>query len=170
VSAGATGMDLAVVRNGGAGPIEPLLTAKGNQTSATVSNDGSWLAYTDDVTGREELYVRRTSDGQPVQVSMEGGGEAAWSPDGRLLYYRAETPNGPTMVVAAFDPTTGAVGTRTALFAMDRYIPSSPHRNYDVSADGRRFAFVRGFDVNEVVVLQNVRALFEARRKTGAAQ
>ena len=169
-SAGATGMDLAVVRNRGAGPIEPLLTAKGNQTSATVSNDGNWLAYTDDVTGREELYVRRTSDGQPVQVSMEGGGEAAWSPDGRLLYYRAETPNGPTMVVAAFDPTTGAVGTRTALFAMDRYIPSSPHRNYDVSADGRRFAFVRGFDVNEVVVLQNVRALFEARRKTGATK
>jgi hypothetical protein len=53
---------------------------------------------------------------------------------------------------------------------MDRYIPSSPHRNYDVSADGRRFAFVRGFDVNEVVVLQNVRALFEARRKTGATK
>ena len=170
VGSGGDGFDLAIVRNGGAGPLEALLTARGNQTSPTVSTDGRWLAFTDDRSGRDEVAVRRIDGGELIPVSADGGREPAWSVDGRSLYYLGDTPAGPRMFVATFDPTAGRVGVPTSLFPVERYIPASPHRNFDLAPDGRRFAFVRGFDVNEIVVLQNVRALFEARRKTGATQ
>ena len=41
--------------------------------------------------GRAEIYVRAfQGPGLAVQVSDSGGNEAAWSPDGQRIYYRAK--------------------------------------------------------------------------------
>ena len=118
-----------------------------------VSPDGRWLAYASNASGRHEVYVRPFErPGAPVLVSEGGGTEPAWSRDGRRVFYR-----GARHVVAA-TVAAGArlsVVDRRALF-VDGFDGEMPHRNYDVSADGRGLVMVapqRPAETETVVVL-----------------
>ncbi len=56
------------------------------------SPDGKWVAYHSNETGRFEIYVRPFSggpaeSGQKIQISLQGGSFAAWSRDGKELFY-----------------------------------------------------------------------------------
>ncbi len=52
------------------------------------SNDGHWLAYTSNESGRGEVYVQRfPGPGEKVQVSTDGGTNPVWSHDGKQLVY-----------------------------------------------------------------------------------
>jgi len=75
-----------------------------------------------------------------VQVSQDGGTEPAWSADGQRLFFRGER----RMYVATVrDRSELAVTDRRVLFtdAFDGDMPM-PHRNYDVSKDGRHFVMI----------------------------
>ena len=54
------------------------------------SPDGHWIAYTSSQeSGAYEVWVRAyPGGGQRTQVSVGGGHDAVWSPDGRELFYR----------------------------------------------------------------------------------
>ena len=54
-----------------------------------LSPDGQWIAYvTTETDVRFEVYVQRFPDlGEKQQISINGGLEPRWSPDGRALYY-----------------------------------------------------------------------------------
>jgi Tol biopolymer transport system component len=123
------------------GKAQPLVTAPQRQFSAQWSDDGRWLAYVSDESGRNEVYVLAfPSTGQRVQVSTEGGNEPVWSHDGRELFYR-----GGQKVWAVDVRATPAfsVGTARALFA-DTFIGSpNGSTGYSVSADGKRFLFAQ---------------------------
>ena len=75
---------------------DPLLAARFATLGPRVSPDGHWLAYMSDESGRHEVYVREfQSDGDVPRVgaawmvSVAGGREPRWRPDGRALYYVA---------------------------------------------------------------------------------
>ncbi len=54
------------------------------------SNDGRWVAYTSNESGRFEVYVRAFPEGTAaVQLATEGGLNPVWTVDGRQLFYRA---------------------------------------------------------------------------------
>ena len=63
----------------------------GNQRFPDWAPDGLHLVYHSDRTGRFELYVVERDSGArwgaPRQLTTEGGQDARWSPDGRLIAY-----------------------------------------------------------------------------------
>jgi eukaryotic-like serine/threonine-protein kinase len=116
--------------------------------SPSISPDGRWLAYASRESGRWEVYVQGfpTATGK-YQISNGGGGEVAWSRDGRTLYYFA-----PAQVYP------GATHTGNIYFAVDistssgfsasaprrvfddpeqKYVVTGPVPSLDVAPDGR---------------------------------
>ncbi len=150
--------DIAIVRNAGRGPIEPLVATRFDETFPDVSPDGRWLAYTSDQTGRVEVYVRPLDrEGDEIRISTAGGDEPMWGPNGRELFYRALGDNSVALTVAtlSFQPRV-AVTARQALFDVADMATSTPHSNYDVSPDGRSFAMVRRNPASRIVVIQHL--------------
>jgi serine/threonine protein kinase len=84
------GMDLwALPMADNAQPREVVRT-QFNERHGQFSPDGRWIAYQSDRSGRDEVYVRPFSDGgSDIPVSIDGGGQARWNPDGRELFFVA---------------------------------------------------------------------------------
>jgi Tol biopolymer transport system component len=83
-----------------------------------------------------------------VRISTEGGGEPAWSPDGKELFYRVgdrlmgvRVETSPTFTAAV--PRVLLTGSYVAGGGLD-----AP-RLYDVSPDGKRFLFIKPVEKNE---------------------
>jgi eukaryotic-like serine/threonine-protein kinase len=85
-----TGMDLWVM---GAEPGQVprvFVGGAGDQCCGEFSPDGRWVAYVATDSGRPEVFVRPfASPGEPIQVSVSGGGAPAWRRNGQVLYYVA---------------------------------------------------------------------------------
>jgi len=117
-------------------------------TSAQLSPDGRWLAYTTNESGSSQIVVQSFPDlsRDKRQVSTSGGYEPRWRADGRELFYLA--PDGTLMSVEvpkgeAFEP-----GTPTALFATGIEVASAlsgrrPDFYYAPAANGERFMLNR---------------------------
>jgi serine/threonine-protein kinase len=119
------------------GESEPttFLRTRFNENTAAFSPDGRWVAYTSHDSGRREIYVREfPGAGKKTRVSVEGGDQASWSPDGKELYFL----NGHKMMAAVVVRRQEelAFGTPRTLFEA----PYETHwlgKHYDVSPDGR---------------------------------
>ena len=123
----------------------PFLATPFNELNARFSPDGRWVAYTSDVSGTSEIYVRPFHEsGGTWRVSNRGGQTPTWKGDGREIYYLA-----PDSVLMAA-PVTGAApfqtGTPTPLFKVAVSDAADPQ--FDVSPDGKRFL------VNEQISLK----------------
>ncbi len=114
-----------------------LLASEFAEMAPTLSPDGRWMAYTSNVAGDLEVFVRPFPDvtESRTQVSINGGTEPAWSRDGDALYYRTSD----ALMAASFTAdTTFRVDARAELFAMGpRYIDRWWSRSYDVGRSGR---------------------------------
>jgi Tol biopolymer transport system component len=168
-------LDIAINRNGGRGPIEPIVATRFIEEYPALSPNEQWLAFTSNQSGREEVYVRRlVGEGEQIQVSVGGGTEPVWNPDGRELIYRsgtnAEARAEPTITAAtiATRPTL-AVTSRKALFPGAGIVTANPHGNFDISPDGKRFALVRSNPSARVMVIQNLATMVAKRRAGGRA-
>jgi Tol biopolymer transport system component/tRNA A-37 threonylcarbamoyl transferase component Bud32 len=153
--------DAAIVRNAGKGPLEPLVASPFAEQYVGASPDGRWISFVSDQSGRDEVYVRDLAGrGDQVLVSLDGGNEAVWSPDGKELFYR-ETKEGDPYLVAAGIATTPAlrVTGRKRLFPVADIVGTGPHANYDISPNGKTFAMVRRSPAARIVVIQNLPAL-----------
>jgi serine/threonine-protein kinase len=117
------------------GSLTPLVRTSANERGPEFSSNGHWLAFTSDVSGRDEVYVQAyPGPGAPIQISTGGGREPVWSPDGTELFYR----QGDAMMAVSVE-TDGdvAAGPPVKLFE-GRYATEYlgvPH--YDVAPDGR---------------------------------
>jgi eukaryotic-like serine/threonine-protein kinase len=109
------------------------------------SPDGHWLAYSSEVTGRLEVYVRpfpANEAGGQQMVSLGGGGYPLWRRDGKELYYRslgnkvmavAVTPAGSLSTALKF-------GQPKELFSPGTFAPTNgPYYEWDATADGSKF-------------------------------
>jgi len=133
-----TGGDLWVLAPDG--KTRPLAVTPFNELSANVSPDSAYAAYSSDESGRSEVYaVPMSGAGDRLTVSTEGGSGPVWSRDGKELFYRA----GDDLVsveVLSLKPLR--LGARKRLFDVSAFEPAYFH-DFDVSADGQRFLFIR---------------------------
>jgi dipeptidyl aminopeptidase/acylaminoacyl peptidase len=123
-------------------PAWPLAATPADETTARVSPDGRWVAYTSDRSGRAEVYVdsyRRP--GRPVAVSSGGGIHPVWRGDGRELYYWSDGVLTAVQLGAAAGDAPPAVRARTPLFRAP--YQGQVNTMYDVSPDGERCGVVR---------------------------
>jgi serine/threonine-protein kinase len=125
-------------------PPIPLLQSSADEVAPAVSRDGRWLAYVSNESGRAEVYVRSFPGmGARFTVSLEGGTEPMWSPQGGELFYRS----GPMMLVAEVRAgSTFEVLRRTPLFSDVAYAVDLTHQEYDVTPEGGHFVMVRNLD------------------------
>jgi len=125
----------------------PLLRTKFNEFQPKLSPDGRWMAYVSDESGRDELWVRAfPSMGQKTQISNDGGGEPAWSRDGRELFY--VTTDNPAAGCRLMAVNVGATptfrpGTPRKLFEGPYAITPAFGQSFDVSRNGKRFLMVK---------------------------
>ena len=121
---------------------ELIFDSKFNETAATLSPDGKWLAYVSDESGQLEVYVVSFPElGQRQQVSRDGGAEPLWAPNGGELFYRRSDSMMavPVLLGARFD-----AGAPVELFSGPFQRGGARSTNtYDVSPDGRRFLMIR---------------------------
>ena len=119
-----------------------LTDAKADEYDPAVSPDGGLFAYTSNATGREEVFVRSVADpgGGRFQVSVDGGNEPRWAPNGRELFYRTGRSEMMSVPVNGGDRFTS--GTPVPLFRDPTLATDNYHHAYDVSPDGRRFLMI----------------------------
>ncbi|MGN6392322.1 MAG: protein kinase domain-containing protein [Gemmatimonadales bacterium] len=168
-SVGGGGTDVAINRNAGHGPLEPLVASRFDEQFVGVSPDGRWISFVSNQSGREEVYVRDLAgERDQVLVSADGGNEPVWSPDGRELFYRETQQQDPHLVAAgiATSPALTVTG-RKRLFPIGDIAGTNPHPNYDISPDGKTFVMVRRSPAARVMVIQNLPALVRRLRAGG---
>jgi hypothetical protein len=91
--------------------------------------------------GHDDVYaIPISGPGERVMVSLEGGTGPVWSRDGRELFYRAGDDL-MTVEVRATNPTL-VLGERRRLLDVSAF-ESQYFHEFDVSADGARFLFIR---------------------------
>ncbi len=66
----------------------PFVATPFDESGASFSPDGRWVAYQSNASMRNEVYVRRYPLGpEQWQISNAGGESPMWSPDGKELFY-----------------------------------------------------------------------------------
>ncbi len=137
----------------------PIANTLAIEMQPRISPDGRWVAYVAEERGWQVFVRPFPGPGERVQVSVAGGQEPVWSPDGSRLYYR----DGRHLIAASFAPSGGFVITgRTAVFEDPFTFGDAPHANYDVSRDGR-FLMVRGTRDARLQVVHNWLGEFRTR-------
>jgi Tol biopolymer transport system component/predicted Ser/Thr protein kinase len=135
---GATGFDVWIFHLGDR-KTEPFLQSRFNEIGPRFSPDGRWLAYASDESGRYEVYVQPyPGPGGKWQISTEGGTEPVWARNGELFYRNGEK----VMVVETNLRPSFSAGNPKVLFE-GRYANYQSFPDYDVTADGQRFLFLK---------------------------
>ncbi len=127
------------------GATVPLIaTAEFAEQDPALSPDGRWLAYTSDLSGRNEVYVSPfpNVDSGRVPVSTEGGFGPRWAHSGRELFF----VDADRRLVAAEVETASGFGVleRETLFALgSEYFVIEGADFYDIAPDDQRFLMAR---------------------------
>jgi len=129
---------------GSSAPI-PVAVSSFDETRGQFSPDVKWVAYESTESGQPDIYVKAFNrPGAPQRISVDGGSEVRWNPNGRELFYIG--PNARMMAVAfTADPRgeTFEVAAARELFQTHILRRGCQDANYKtqyaVSADGQRF-------------------------------
>jgi Tol biopolymer transport system component len=114
-----------------------------NERLAQFSPDGTWIAYQSDKTGRFEIYVQSfPGPGGDSRVSIDGGAQVRWNPNGQELFYLATDDR--LMAVPIRVVSNGKVveaGTPRGLFTttVGSTALNTNRQQYAVSPDGQSF-------------------------------
>jgi serine/threonine-protein kinase len=159
---------VSVTEEGGhlkAGAPEQFLTSSANDTFASFSPDGRWLAYASTEAGATDVFVRAfpqpaSGSGSRWQISTNGGTAPVWSRSGRDLFYQS----GDQIMAASYAVTGDTfVPGKPRLWVPTRVAPGRPDTYaWDLAPDGKRVALLApvdssdaGTQEHEVVLLQN---------------
>jgi serine/threonine-protein kinase len=125
-------------------------SARAIETMPRLSPDGRMIAFITDESGQNEVVVQPfPGPGGRLQISAGGGSEPVWSRDGKRLFYR-----GDGHLIAATLATTPSLGiaARDTVLTDDYQFAANPHANYDVSADGAHFVFLKPVSAGNMIV------------------
>ena len=118
------------------GERKPLLFLKTphNESSATFSPDGRWIAYESNASGRSEVYVRPFPVKEGVfPISRDGGWSPRWRGDGKELFFLSLDG----ILMSAVIETGLAAALPKPLFSTT--LRPGNGRPYAVTRDGQRF-------------------------------
>jgi Tol biopolymer transport system component len=123
----------------------PVLAAPGyGERKPELSADGRWFAFVSNVTGSDQVYVRRFpgDDSPQWSISRQGGTAPRWSRDGRELFFLGADH---AMYAVALRGTDDLdVGVPRRLFTLpDDIEVAGVDFTYDVSSDAQRFFMAR---------------------------
>ncbi len=143
----ASGADIGYIDLEEDGAFVPFLATPFQESEASFSPDGRWVAYQSNESGRSEVYVRPFPPaGGRWQVSDEGGAYARWAKDGSELYYRTDEG---VMAVNIQVTGDGFGASRPRLIASGNFVGGlggvtvggMTFADYDVAPDGRFVMF-----------------------------
>ncbi|MBI4718189.1 MAG: PD40 domain-containing protein [Planctomycetes bacterium] len=160
-----TGRDIYVASLSGTAEPTALLQGAHSEDQPALSPDGLWLAYTSDESGAPKVYLTRLPDGQSKwQVSTAEGVFAAWSPDGKRLYFV-----GPDITVYEVELTTEPRVMLTPPRAVldGSKLGVDPYIGFNLTADGKSMVFIRSADTDgaqAIGVIENWFTEFQNRR------
>ncbi len=141
----------------GSGAVRRVEQSRPTEAYPALSPDGRWLAYVSDESGRQEVYLRPyPSPGGRVLISLNGGSEPVWSPDGGEITYREDSGGGARLIAVRIDETDGIrVTERVPLFDVGDYVIAEDHANYDVLPDGSGFVMVKSPQAGQIQIVQH---------------
>jgi len=142
--------DIVAVQPGRGGVADSLLDSPYDERAATLSPDGTWLAYVSNETGADEVFVRPFPDveGGKWQVSSGSAGAPLWAHDGRTLFYAG----GGDMNAVDVDPGPPfVVGQPRVLFPLPTGVRQSSLSvlgagQVALTSDDQRFLMIRNVD------------------------
>jgi serine/threonine-protein kinase len=118
----------------------PVIVATSVVTDVSVSSlspNGQWVAYS---TGGQVFVQSFATGGGRSQVSVAGGAEPKWSPDGRTLYYA----QGDNLMAVPLEPGNAFVpGKPRMLFGALSPPITDSGQTYAVAPSGNRFLMLR---------------------------
>jgi hypothetical protein len=144
-----------------------FLQTRFDEKDGRFSPDGHWVAYTSNVSGRSEIYIRAFNGaadagaGSVYQVSLDGGLFGTWRRDGKELYWVG--PGGRMMAASiVVKGTTLESGPPVELFQAPIFggglDVNTGGREFDVGPDGRFLInTVKEGSANAITLLQNWR-------------
>jgi Tol biopolymer transport system component/predicted Ser/Thr protein kinase len=118
----------------------PWLATDFSEAHARFSQDGTWVAYSSNVSGRQEVYLRPfEGNGQPVAVSTDGGSHPIWRRDAGELFFLS--PGDDVMAVTLTRSGASITpGKPQRLFRIPlNDITRRTWAPYAVASDGQRF-------------------------------
>ena len=123
--------------------VQRFLQSRAADGAPQFSPDGHWLAYASEESGRREIFVQAyPGAGGKWQISVDGGNEPQWNPNGKEIFYRS----GDKMMAVDVSTQEGfVVGKPRELFE-GHYVHTGGvyvRANYDVSPDGQRFLMLK---------------------------
>jgi eukaryotic-like serine/threonine-protein kinase len=121
---------------GGGKPI-PVLDRVDRQSNARLMpGSNAWLAYQSSESGNSEVYLTHfPSGGAKYQVSVEGGTQPVWSPDGKRLHYLDARQR---LIVVDVQAGKDSVNVGAARILFQTGVRASfVGGGYDVARDGR---------------------------------
>jgi eukaryotic-like serine/threonine-protein kinase len=107
----------------------PLVVAPFDQSEASVSPDGKWLAYVSNESGQNEVFVQAMNDpGARAQISSDGGIQPRWVRSSNELLFLIKDK----IMSVKFAPGGGLNPGKPVLLFQDK----PAWAGYDVAADG----------------------------------
>jgi serine/threonine-protein kinase len=120
----------------------PLLNSPLDEAQPALSPDGRWLAYSAKDGGQWQIYVQPFPDlNGKWQVSIDGGQEPLWSPNGKELFFRA----GDRLLSVAIDGSNGfkPSAPQTLFTGNFQHESITMLPGYGVLPDGKHFLMLR---------------------------
>lgn len=147
---------------------QPLVQTEASESDGFFSPDGQWLAYESDESGRQEVYVQPFQrSGSRTRLSRDGGGNAAWHPSGKEVFFLSQD-----RAVMSVEVEIDGAGFKATppkpLLRLPLEGPGSFLSGFGVSADGKRFLMdlrVPGPDADAVTVVLNWTSLLGQDQK-----
>jgi serine/threonine protein kinase/Tol biopolymer transport system component len=141
-----TSRDLYARRVTGDTTLVPLAASPNTpEYSPRLSPDGRWLAYVSNESSQPEVYISPfpNTNTSRTQVSLNGGTEPLWAPNGKELFYQTSAAEFIAARIEAAPPAL-RVTARTPLFSRAAFKRGATVGTmYGVSPDGQRFIMTR---------------------------
>ncbi len=152
-----SGRDIQVLSLGEDEPtVRPLIATPFQEVNPKVSPNGRWLAFSQDMQGQREVFVRpfpNVDDGSGWQITRSGGTFPRWAADGRELFYYSQG----RIVAVEVETESGFAFGNAEIVAGEAVVGGG--REYDVDVDGQRFVMVKDLDgrvgLSEINLIMN---------------